>query len=87
MEPILSRDPRDLDSWTEKMSLDPGDPGSCFSSLSLDLVDLGFSIVIMHLYLEDHLHLISFGFWLPKISALFKIDHLIHLNYIMIELA
>ena len=68
------------------MSLDPGDPGSCLSSLSRNLVDNGFSIVIMQLYLEDHLRLISFGFGFSEISALFKLEHLINFNCIMIEL-
>ena len=85
-EPILSRDPRDLGSRTEKHVADPGDTGSCVSNLSWDLVDLGFFTVIMALHLEDHLHLISLGFWFPQISALFKLEHLWNLNYILIEL-
>ena len=40
---ILSRDPRYLgsQSQTEKMSLDPVDPGSCLGKLSWDLTGLG----------------------------------------------
>ena len=52
----LSWDPRDLGSQVERMSLDPGEPGSRSCKLSWDLAELGFCTAIMPLHLKDPLH-------------------------------
>ena len=44
----LPWDPRDLRSWTEKILLDPEDPGSNMCELSWDLADLGSYTTICH---------------------------------------
>ena len=44
----LPWDPRDLESWTEDILLDPGDPGSSLGKLSWDLVDHGSCTTICH---------------------------------------
>ena len=58
-------DLRDLGSQTEKILLDPGDPGSSLSDLSWVLADLGSYTTTMPLYFEHHLQPMKLCFWFP----------------------
>ena len=48
-------DLRDLESQTQKMLLDPGNPGSCWGTLLQDPADLGSCTAVMLMHLEDPL--------------------------------
>ena len=61
----LSWDPRDLESQTERMLLDPGNHESCLGKLSWDFVDLGSCTTIMPLYLKDPLYPLKFFILFP----------------------
>ena len=61
----FSWDPIYPGSQTEKMWMDPWDPGFRLVKFSWDLVDLGSCITILSLYLADPLHPIKFCFWFP----------------------
>ena len=77
LDPVIvtfSRDPRDLGSWTDKILLDRGDPGSSLGKLSWDPADLGTYKTITSLYFEHPLHLVKFCFWF-HIYALLKPEH------------
>ena len=62
VEPVLSRNPRDLGSQTEKKFLYLGDPGSYLSHSEWDLVDLGLCTIIMSLYSYDEDLYISYHY-------------------------
>ena len=59
LDPVMatfSRDPKDIGYWTEKILLDPGDPGFSLIKLSWDPADLGPYRTISSLLFEHPLH-------------------------------
>ena len=78
-------DPRDLGSRTEKILLNPGDPGSSLSNLSWDLADLGSYTTIMPLYFEHPLHQVKFCFWFPISFRFLKLGTLNNFNHTLVQ--
>ena len=81
-----SWDPGELGSQTEKMLLDPGDPGSCLDKLSKAIANFGSFPTMMLLYLEDPLHQIKFCFLnFLNLSTVQNLDHILITNLYGLE--
>ena len=78
-------DPRNLGSRTENSLLDPGDPESTLSRLSLDLADLGSYTTIMSLYFEHPLHPMKFCFWFPISMRCLNLSTVKNFNHTLIQ--